>query len=141
MYGRKFRRFMAERFSLSDEDYPETLATVKKHSGGDLPKGVAQLYWKRMHATKTDGAANTSKAIYIYELRLTQQREEGDDPSPADPGWFGFHRFVRQNDSALECRRFFCPAQPLGRWSRREISQGTADRTQTRPGPTLRSHH
>src|SRR6266496_2197333 len=87
MYGRKFRRFMEERFSLSDEDYPETLATVKKHAAGDLPNGVAQLYWKRMHETKTDEAARTSKAIYIYELHLTQQREEGDDlPRPIQAG-------------------------------------------------------
>jgi hypothetical protein len=86
MYGRKFRRFMEERLSLSDEDYPETLTKVKKHLGRELPQGVAQLYWKRMHETK-DGADKSGKTIYVYELHLTQQREQGDDlPRPIQAG-------------------------------------------------------
>src|SRR5947207_430508 len=48
MYGRKFRRFMEERLSLADEDYPPTTATVT-NQGKNLPSGVAQIYWKRMH--------------------------------------------------------------------------------------------
>jgi GNAT superfamily N-acetyltransferase len=87
MYGRKFRRFMEERLSLADEDYPKTLATVRKHDDSrELPKGVAQLYWKRMHET-ADRWETAGKAIYLYELRLTQQREEGDDlPKPIQAG-------------------------------------------------------
>ena len=86
MHGRKFRRFMEERLSLADEDYPKTLATVRKHDDSpELPKGVAQLYWKRMHATADKETAG--KKIYLYELHLTQQREEGDDlPRPIQAG-------------------------------------------------------
>jgi hypothetical protein len=114
MYGRKFRRFLEERFSLSDEDYPETLATVKKHAGGDLPKGVAQLYWKRMHERKTDGTPNTSKATYIYELRLTQQREEGDDlPRPIQAG-LAFIDVSNRQTACWSVEDFFVPPSLWG---------------------------
>ena len=114
MYGRKFRRFMEERFSLSDEDYPETLATVKKHTGGDLPKGVAQVYWKRMHEAETDGATETSMAIYIYELRLTQQREEGDDlPWPIQAG-LAFIDLSGQPTARWNVEDFFLPPSLWG---------------------------
>jgi len=113
MYGRKFRRFMEERFSLSDEDYPETLATVKKHAGGDLPKGVAQLYWKRMHETKTHDPTKT-KAIYIYELRLTQQREEGDDlPRPIQAG-LAFVDLPDRTTARWSVEDFFVPPSLWG---------------------------
>jgi len=87
MYGRKFRRFMEERLSLSDDDYPVTLAQVEKHEGGELPKGVAQLYWKRTHAAKQIAEQLSRGTIYILQLHLTQQREEGDDlPQPIQAG-------------------------------------------------------
>jgi hypothetical protein len=84
MHGRKFRRFMEERLSLADEDYPKTLATVRKHDDSpELPKGVAQVYWKRMHAT-ADRWKTADKTIYLYELRLTQQRKKAMIcPSPS----------------------------------------------------------
>jgi hypothetical protein len=87
MYGRKFRRFMEEHLSLSDDDYPITLAQVEKHKGGELPKGVAQLYWKRTHDAKAIARQLSRGTIYILQLHLTQQREEGDDlPQPIQAG-------------------------------------------------------
>src|SRR2546430_8527370 len=47
MYGRKFRRFMEERLSLADEDYPPTAPKVINR-GDQIPIGVAETYWKRM---------------------------------------------------------------------------------------------
>jgi hypothetical protein len=76
MYGRKFRRFMEERLSLADEDYPPTTATVT-NQGKNLPTGVAQVYWKRMHASHPEHG--TGKTVYSYDLKLTQQSEEGQD--------------------------------------------------------------
>jgi GNAT superfamily N-acetyltransferase len=74
MYGRKFRRFMEERLSLADEDYPPTTATVT-NQGKNPPDGVAQIYWKRMH--EQDPEHGTGKTVYSYDLKLTQQSEEG----------------------------------------------------------------
>jgi GNAT superfamily N-acetyltransferase len=76
MYGRKFRRFMEERLSLADEDYPPTTATVT-NQGNTLPDGVAQVYWKRMH--EQDPEHGKDKTVYSYDLKLTQQSEEGQD--------------------------------------------------------------
>ena len=76
MYGRKFRRFMEERLSLADEDYPPTTATVT-NQGKNLPSGVAQIYWKRMHQQNPEHG--TGKTVYSYDLKLTQQSEEGQD--------------------------------------------------------------
>jgi GNAT superfamily N-acetyltransferase len=76
MYGRKFRRFMEERLSLADEDYPPTTATVT-NQGKNLPSGVAQIYWKRMH--QQDPEHGKDKTVYSYDLKLTQQSEEGQD--------------------------------------------------------------
>jgi len=76
MYGRKFRRFMEERLSLADEDYPPTTATVT-NQGKNLPNGVAQVYWKRMHAPHPEHG--TGKTVYSYDLKLTQQSQEGQD--------------------------------------------------------------
>jgi hypothetical protein len=76
MYGRKFRRFMEERLSLADEDYPPTTATVT-NQGKNLPTGVAQVYWKRMHVPHPEHG--TGKTVYSYDLKLTQQSEEGQD--------------------------------------------------------------
>jgi GNAT superfamily N-acetyltransferase len=76
MYGSKFRRFMEERLSLADEDYPPTTATVT-NQGKNLPTGVAQIYWKRMHAQNQTQEAD--KIVYSYDLKLTLQSEHGKD--------------------------------------------------------------
>jgi GNAT superfamily N-acetyltransferase len=76
MYGRKFRRFMEERFSLADEDYPPTTAKVTNR-GENLPDGVAQIYWKRMH--EQDPEHGKGKTVYSYDLKLTLQSQHGKD--------------------------------------------------------------
>jgi GNAT superfamily N-acetyltransferase len=79
MYGRKFRRFMEERLSLADEDYPPTMPSVKNHgalSANQLPPGVAQTYWRRMMETAKGG---TVKTVYSYNLDLTLQDQPGGD--------------------------------------------------------------
>ena len=76
MYGSKFRRFMEERLSLADEDYPPTTATVTNR-GKKLPDGVAQIYWKRMN--EQDPGHGTGKTVYSYDLKLTLQRQDGED--------------------------------------------------------------
>jgi hypothetical protein len=74
LYGSKFRRFMEERLSLADEDYPPTLATVKNRKN-TLPHGVAQIYWKRMY--KTNPAREAGRTVYSFDLKLTLQRPKG----------------------------------------------------------------
>jgi len=74
MYGSKFRRFMEERLSLADEDYPPTTATVT-NQGKNLPDGVAQIYWKRMH--EHDPEHGKDKTVYSYDLKLTLQSQDG----------------------------------------------------------------
>ena len=76
MFGRKFRRFMEERLSLADEDYPPTAATVTNR-GTTLPDGVAQTYWERMHVQ--DPEKETGKTVYSYDLQLTLQRQAERD--------------------------------------------------------------
>jgi GNAT superfamily N-acetyltransferase len=76
MYGRKFRRFMEERLSLADEDYPKTMANVNKWPGTNPPDGVAQVYWKRMHAAQ-ESEEGPSKEGYSFDLTLTDQRLGG----------------------------------------------------------------
>jgi Patatin-like phospholipase len=76
MYGRKFRRFMEERLSLADEDYPPTTATVTNR-GTTMPDGVAQTYWMRMHAQ--DQKKETGKTVYSFDLQLTLQGQTPDD--------------------------------------------------------------
>ena len=76
LYGSKFRRFMEERLSLADEDYPPTLATVKNRKN-TLPHGVAQIYWKRMY--KTNPAGDAGRTVYSFDLKLTLQRPKGAD--------------------------------------------------------------
>jgi hypothetical protein len=76
MYGSKFRRFMEERLSLADQDYPPTTATVTNR-GKNLPDGVAQIYWKRMH--EQDPEHGKDKTVYSYDLKLTLQSHRGKD--------------------------------------------------------------
>src|SRR6185312_15078838 len=76
MFGRKFRRFMEERLSLADEDYPPTAATVTNR-GKTLPSGVAQIYWERMHPL--DPKKGMGKRVYSYDLHLTLQGQAGGD--------------------------------------------------------------
>ncbi len=71
MYGRKFRRFMEERLSLADEDYPETVLDVVNR-GTQIPSGVAEIYWKRMQPQNP----RPNETVYSFELRLTDQREK-----------------------------------------------------------------
>jgi GNAT superfamily N-acetyltransferase len=80
MYGRKFRRFMEERLSLADEDYPPTTAKVNnqgKLPGQGIPSGVAQIYWRRMN--KADPAREKEKTLYSFDLTLILQRQQGVD--------------------------------------------------------------
>jgi GNAT superfamily N-acetyltransferase len=80
MYGRKFRRFMEERLSLADEDYPPTTAKVNNQgelTGQELPSGVAQIYWRRMN--KADPAREKEKTLYSFDLKLILQRQQGAD--------------------------------------------------------------
>jgi hypothetical protein len=72
MYGAKFRRFMEERLSLADEDYPPTTATVNKH-GQTMPDGVAKIYWERMH--ERDSNREEGKTVYTFDLTLTFQQQ------------------------------------------------------------------
>jgi GNAT superfamily N-acetyltransferase len=76
MYGRKFRRFMEERLSLADEDYPPTDPEVINR-GENPPAGVAQIYWKRMH--EQDPEHGKGKTVYSYDLKLTLQSQHGKD--------------------------------------------------------------
>jgi hypothetical protein len=76
MYGRKFRRFMEERLSLADEDYPETVPKVIP-CGNEIPHGVAETYWKRMQLQKE----RSPHTVYSFELELTDQREEAGTPA------------------------------------------------------------
>jgi GNAT superfamily N-acetyltransferase len=92
MYGRKFRRFMEERLSLADEDYPPTMETVKNR-GSNLPSGVAQVYWRRMHPDKQKAGTK----IYTYDLELTQQREGGDNSSHSVQAGLAFLE-VKENE-------------------------------------------
>ncbi len=71
MYGRKFRRFMEERLSLADEDYPPTAPKVINR-GDQIPIGVAETYWKRMQPQKP----RPKHTVYSFELELTDQREK-----------------------------------------------------------------
>jgi hypothetical protein len=71
MYGRKFRRFMEERLSLADEDYPETVPNVVNR-GTQIPSGVAEIYWKRMQPQRL----RPNETVYSFELELTDQREK-----------------------------------------------------------------
>lgn len=113
MYGRKFRRFMEERLSLSDEDYPVTLPTVKKYEGADLPRGVAQLYWKRMHDLK-DEKGRAGKTVYVYELHLTQQREEGDDLARPIQAGLAFIDLTGETKAQWNVDDFFLPPSLWG---------------------------
>ena len=81
MYGRKFRRFMEERLSLADGDYPPTIATVTNQES-ILPRGVAQTYWRRMYG-ETEKRGMT---IYSFDLQLTHQREKKDKTHPVQAG-------------------------------------------------------
>jgi len=76
MYGRKFRRFMEERLSLRDEDYPPTKDRVTER-GRVTPvgvAGVAQTYWNRMYARSPSRVAD--KEVYSYDLELTDQSRD-----------------------------------------------------------------
>jgi GNAT superfamily N-acetyltransferase len=76
LYGSKFRRFIEERLSLADEDYPPTTATVHKHQTA-APDGLARVYWTRMHAQ--DPNREIGKAIFSFDLKLTLQQPKGKD--------------------------------------------------------------
>lgn len=80
MYGRKFRRFMEERLSLADEDYPPTTAKVTNRGelpANRVPSGVAQIYWKRMNKAETE--REKGKTVYSFDLQLILQRLQGAD--------------------------------------------------------------
>jgi hypothetical protein len=102
MYGSKFRRFMDERLSLADEDYPPTKATVNKH--GKVPPGVAQIYLERMY--KEDPAREAGKTVYSFDLKLTLQR-----PQRAD---IEYH--IQAGLAFLDLS-----AKPIARWTNEEF--------------------
>ena len=86
MHGRKFRRFMEERFNLADEDYPETGPRSETASGGSAATGCgaglleASLRLKRSEEEKP-------KEVYAFDLMLTHQREAGDSLSMFKLDW------------------------------------------------------
>ena len=71
MYGSKFRRFMEEHLDLADEDYPETIGEVA--SDQIDPKGLAMIYWTRMHGS----VPTAGKTAYTYKLHLPLQSQRG----------------------------------------------------------------
>jgi GNAT superfamily N-acetyltransferase len=87
MYGRKFRRFMEERLSLADEDYPEARVNVVKLPKADPPekRGVAQVYWRRMYGVQ-QSEEEKRKEGYGFDLMLTHQKEESDSPFHVQAG-------------------------------------------------------
>ena len=99
MYGRKFRRFMEERLSLADEDYPPTDPKVT-NQGHKLPPGVAQTYWKRMH--EQDPEHGTGNTVYSYDLDLTLQGQPGGD----------VHYLIQAGLAFLDLS-----GKPLARWN------------------------
>jgi hypothetical protein len=76
MYDSEFSRFMEEQLDLADEDYPPT-TTIVRNCGHSAPDGVAQIYWKRMHAQ--DPPHGTDITVYSYDLNLTLQTHENAD--------------------------------------------------------------
>jgi GNAT superfamily N-acetyltransferase len=106
MHGRKFRRFMEERLSLADEDYPPT--TTEANYRGKLPEhevppGVAQIYWKRMN--KEDPEREAGKTLYSFDLKLTLQRHDADVQYDVQAGL-----------AFLDLSR-----EPLARWTNEEF--------------------
>jgi GNAT superfamily N-acetyltransferase len=45
------------------------------NQGKNLPDGVAQIYWKRMH--EQDPEHGKDKTVYSYDLKLTLQSQDG----------------------------------------------------------------
>jgi GNAT superfamily N-acetyltransferase len=111
MYGRKFRRFMEERLSLADEDYPPTAATVTNR-GKTLPSGVAQIYWERMHVQ--DPNTELAKIVYSYDLQLTLQRQSGGDITYPVQGGLAFLDFPDESTARWNVDDFFVPPSLWG---------------------------
>jgi hypothetical protein len=76
MYDSEFSRFMEEQFDLADEDYPPTTACVN-NCGHNVPDGVAQIYWERIHILAP--LHGTGITVYSYDLNLTLQTHEKAD--------------------------------------------------------------
>jgi hypothetical protein len=111
LYGSKFRRFMEDRLSLADQDYPPTLATVKNH-GNHLPPGppgVAQTYWRRMYGN--DGKPGMT--IYSFDLELTHQREKDDKTHPVQAG-LAFLNLSDKKTARWNVDDFFIPPSLWG---------------------------
>jgi GNAT superfamily N-acetyltransferase len=87
MYGRKFRRFMEERLSLADEDYPETRVKVIELPKSDprQKRGVAEVYWRRMYGVEPSEEEKAKKG-YAFDLMLTHQKDESDSPFHVQAG-------------------------------------------------------
>jgi GNAT superfamily N-acetyltransferase len=111
MYGRKFRRFMEERLSLADEDYPPTTATVTNR-GKTLPSGVSQIYWERMHAQ--DPNKEVGKTVYSYDLQLTLQGQTNGDVTYPVQGGLAFLDFPDQSTARWTVEEFFVPPSLWG---------------------------
>ena len=111
LYGSKFRRFIEERLSLADEDYPPTTATVNKLQTG-VPDGVAQVYWKRMHAR--DPNREMGKAIYSFDLKLTLQRPQGTDTEYKIQAGLAFLDLSDQTVARWTNEEFFVPPSLWG---------------------------
>ena len=113
MYGRKFRRFMEERLSLADEDYPPTTATVTNR-GTTLPTGVAQTYWARMHA-QDDAKKETSQTVYSFDLQLTLQGQTSGNIPYQVQGGLAFIDFAKNKSVARwTVEDFFVPPSLWG---------------------------
>jgi hypothetical protein len=114
MYGRKFRRFMEERLSLADKDYPPTMPSVNNHgelTADQLPPGVAQIYWKRMMATPKGG---TVKTVYSYDLDLTLQRQQGGDVHYSVQAGLAFLDLSDKSRARWTNEEFFVPPSLWG---------------------------
>ena len=111
MFGRKFRRFMEERLSLADEDYPPTTATVTNR-GKTLPDGVAQVYWQRMHPL--DPRKGMGKTVYSYDLQLTLQGQPGGDITFPVQGGLAFLDLPGNATARWTVEEFFVPPSLWG---------------------------
>jgi hypothetical protein len=111
MYGRKFRRFMEERLSLRDDDYPPTTDHVTNH-GDELPGGVAQTYWNRMNAENPGRAKG--QTVYSYDLQLTDQGQGTDRHHPVQVGLVFLDRSADDTVASWTVDEFFVPPSLWG---------------------------
>lgn len=111
MFGHKFRRFMEERLSLADEDYPPTTATVTNREK-KVPDGVAQTYWARMHTQ--DPNKEAGRTVYSFDLQLTLQGQPGGDITCPVQAGLAFVDFSDKAIAKWTVEEFFVPPSLWG---------------------------